>query len=61
MANVWISFLKSWRARNKGVSMKDSMKRAAVEYKKQKGTGKGTGEKKKQKNQEKGKLRIRRV
>jgi len=39
MANVWITFLKSWRARNKGVSMKDSMKRAAVEYKKQKGTG----------------------
>jgi hypothetical protein len=37
MANKWISFLKSWRAKNKGVSMKDSMKRAALEYRKQKG------------------------
>ena len=41
MANKWISFLKSWRAKNKGVSMKDSMKRDAGEYKK----GKSSDEK----------------
>ena len=34
MANPWISFLKSWRAKNKGVSLKDSMKQASSEYKK---------------------------
>ena len=36
MANRWITFLKSWRAKNKGVSLKDSMKRASSEYKKSK-------------------------
>ena len=52
MANKWISFLKSWRSRNKGVSMKDSMKRAAVEYRKQKG-GSSDAEKPKRKRRRK--------
>ena len=48
--NKWISFLKSWRARHKGVSMKDSMKKAAVDYRKQKGkNGNGKEGKKKTK------------
>ena len=34
MPNKWISFLKSWRAKNKGVSLKDAMKRASADYKK---------------------------
>ena len=34
MANKWISFLKSWRAKHKGVSLKDSMKKASVDYRK---------------------------
>ena len=49
MANKWISFLKSWRVKNKGVSMKDSMKRAAVEYKK----GKSSDEKPKKRRKAK--------
>ena len=32
--NPWVVFLKQWRSRNKGVSLKDSMKRASVEWKK---------------------------
>ena len=36
MANAWISFLKTWRSKHKGVSLKDSMKRASAEYKKSK-------------------------
>ena len=48
--NKWISFLKSWRARHKGVSMKDSMKKAAVDYRKQKGkNGNGNGKEEKKK------------
>lgn len=38
MANKWLVFLKSWRAKNKGVSLKDAMKRASSEYKKSKGS-----------------------
>ena len=34
-ANRWVVFLKSWRAKHKGVSLSDSMKRASKEYKKQ--------------------------
>ena len=37
MSNPWISFLKSWRSKHKGVSLKDSMKQASSEYKKSKG------------------------
>ena len=40
MANKWISFLKSWRAKHKGVSLKDSMKKGSAEYKSKKGKSK---------------------
>ena len=54
MANKWISFLKSWRSKHKGVSMKDSMKQAAVEYRKQKGgAGSSAAEKPKRKRRRK--------
>lgn len=32
--NRWLVFLKSWRAKHKGVSLRDSMKKASAEYKK---------------------------
>ena len=44
--NPWLVFLKSYRARNKGKSMKQAMKDAAVEYRKKKG---GKGKKKNEK------------
>ena len=44
--NSWLTFLKSWRARHKGESLKTSMKKASVEYRKSKGK---TTEKKKRK------------
>jgi hypothetical protein len=34
MPNKWISFLKDFRKRNKGLSLKDAMKKASSEYKK---------------------------
>ena len=39
MANKWLAFLKSWRAKNPKVSMKMAMKSAAVEWRKAKGAG----------------------
>ena len=50
--NPWLAFLKSYRVKNKGVSMKDSMKKAAVLWRAQK---KGSTEKKKPKR------RVRKV
>ena len=49
MANAWIEFLKSYRSSHKGISMKQAMKAAAVEWKKKKGSGaaKKKGKKKK--------------
>ena len=51
MANAWIEFLKSYRSSHKGMSMKQAMKSAAVEWKKKKGGGgakkKGKAKKKK--------------
>ena len=35
-ANPWITFLKEWRAKNKGESLKSSMKKASVAYRSQK-------------------------
>ena len=49
MANAWISFLKSWRAKHKGVSMKSAMKQAAVEWRKKKGNGSEEPKKKRRK------------
>ena len=49
MANPWISFLKSWRSKHKGVSLKDSMKQASSEYKKSKGASSSKVKKKTQK------------
>lgn len=34
MANKWLSFLKEFRSRNKGMSLKQAMKAASKEYKK---------------------------
>ena len=34
--NRWLVFLKSWRSKHKGVSLKDSMKKASADYKKSK-------------------------
>ena len=39
MANKWLVFLKSWRAKHPKVSMKMAMKSAAVEWRKAKGAG----------------------
>jgi hypothetical protein len=39
--NPWLSFLKAYRSRNPGKSMKEAMKSAAVEYRKKKGGAKG--------------------
>ena len=55
MPNKWISFLKSWRAKHKGESLKSAMKKAAVDYRKSGGGAsktkkKGKGKKKKSKN-----------
>jgi len=48
MANAWIQYLGAYRKKNPKMSMKMAMKSAAVEYRKQKGTGsKGAGSKKK--------------
>ena len=44
MPNAWLSFLKSFRAKNPKLSMKQAMKQGAVAYKKSKG---GKGKKKK--------------
>ena len=41
MANPWLSFLKSFRAKNPSLSMKMAMKKGAVAYRKQKGSSKG--------------------
>ena len=34
--NKWLQFLKGWRAKHKGVSLRDSMKKASAEYRKSK-------------------------
>ena len=34
--NPWLQFVKDFRKRNSGLSLKDSLKKASVEYKKQK-------------------------
>ena len=47
MANPWLTFLKSYRAKNPKLSMKAAMKSGAVQYRKQKGGGKSKGKKKK--------------
>ena len=49
MANAWLAFLKSWRAKHKGVSMKSAMKQAAVEWRKKKGNGSEEPKKKRRK------------
>ena len=37
MPNQWLSFLKKWKAtKGKGLSLKECMKKASVEYKKKK-------------------------
>lgn len=38
--NPWLTFLKSYRAKNPKLSMKAAMKQGAVAYRKQKGSGK---------------------
>ena len=53
MANVWLSFLKSFRAKHKGMSMKEAMKKAAVEYRKKKGGAGAAAEKPKRKRRKK--------
>ena len=47
MPNAWLTFLKSYRAKNPKMSMKAAMKSGAVVYRKQKGGGKSKGKKKK--------------
>ena len=34
MANKWLKFLKEFRGRHKGISLRDAMKPASNEYKK---------------------------
>ena len=34
MANKWLKFLKEYRARHKGMSLREAMKGASKEYKK---------------------------
>ena len=36
MPNAWISFLKDFRKKNKGLSLKEAMKKASVAYKSKK-------------------------
>lgn len=60
MGNKWISFLKSWRAKNKGVSLRDSMKKASVEYKKS-GAGSKTTKTAKTKTKRKTKKKNRKI
>ena len=50
MANKWITFLKSWRSKHKGVSLKDSMKQESSEYKKSKGVSSSKVKKKREKS-----------
>jgi hypothetical protein len=49
MANKWLSFLKEFRSRNKGMSLKQAMKAASSEYKKSAKPKKAKGKKKKPK------------
>ena len=53
--NPWLSFLKAYKAKNPGKSMKQSMKDGAVEYRKSKkgGTDKAKKVKKKTKGKKK--------
>lgn len=39
MPNAWLKFLKEYKAKHKGISLKDAMKKASVEYKKKKKKG----------------------
>ena len=36
--NPWVAFLKEYRAKHKGESLKSAMKKASVLYRKQKGS-----------------------
>jgi hypothetical protein len=47
MANRWLSFLKEYRSKHKGMSLKNAMKAASVEYRK----GGKPAQKKKRKKQ----------
>jgi hypothetical protein len=38
MANKWLSFLSEYRKKHSGMSLKQAMKSASSEYKKQKGS-----------------------
>ena len=52
MGNPWLVFVKAFRKKNPGMSLKDSLKKASVEYKK----GKKSAPKKKfKKNEQKSK------
>ena len=41
MANAWLAFLSAFRKRNPKLSMKQAMKKGAIEYKKTKSKSKG--------------------
>ena len=47
MANAWLTFLKSYRAKNPKLSMKQAMKQGALVWKKSKKQSSGKGKKKK--------------